>query len=146
MKSKDVIMESIQKNDIFSLRLCLHTMYCLQEFTRIYKFWKIWGFCGIWSPVRPFTAVLNLCHSDANGNWTLSYYRTALWDTQQSSLRGFGHSHHTRTHTAKGIWTHENKWVQTRSYILVQGKGYLWRHHVCFLNPTGYLHAYTNFM
>lgn len=39
-------MESIQKKDTLCPSLHLQAMYCLQEFTRVYKFWKIWGVCG----------------------------------------------------------------------------------------------------
>lgn len=77
-------MESIQKN-MSSPRLCLQTMYCLQEATSLAKFVLL---CN---RLLLFWISLTVIVIGSE----LSYYRTALWDTQQSSRGSFGQIMHT---------------------------------------------------
>lgn len=63
---RDVAMESFQKENLISTSLHLESVYYLQQFAKNSVLEILGSLWNIWSPVQPFTAVLNLCHSDDN--------------------------------------------------------------------------------
>lgn len=63
---RDVAMESFQKENLINTSLHLESVYYLQQFAKNSVLEILGSLWNIWSPVQPFTAVLNLCHSDDN--------------------------------------------------------------------------------
>lgn len=60
---RDVAME---KENLINTSLHLESVYYLQQFAKNSVLEILGSLWNIWSPVQPFTAVLNLCHSDDN--------------------------------------------------------------------------------
>lgn len=63
---RDVAMASFQKENLINTSLHLESVYYLQQFAKNSVLEILGSLWNIWSPVQPFTAVLNLCHSDDN--------------------------------------------------------------------------------